>query len=147
MRLQAVNAAAYTQSNTQLLGMRVTAVRDCYLYFCVNGKGVAADGPNVECRVLRGATNSTPGSAITPTKMRSQDSGAATDVATFLDQGSYTADTGGTVIDHFCLHPQYFRYSDRLELVAGEIADILTLADASATSKLRIRCVAWDRML
>lgn len=147
MRIQAVNAAAYTQSNTQLLGMRVTAVLDCYLYFCVNGKGVDPQGPNIQVRALRGATNSTPGSAITPTKMRSQDSGSATDLATFLDQGSYTADTGGVVVDHFCLHPQYFRYSDRHELVAGEIMDILTLADAVATGKLQIRCTAWNRVL
>jgi hypothetical protein len=143
MRIQAVNAAAFVQSSTEITGMRVTAVRPCAVYFRVGGKGVSGTDPNVSATVYRGRTDGTPGSALTPTKLDTRDAAAVGALATFLDTFSGVS-SGGTKVDDFTLHPQFHAFSDVHSLQAGEVLDIDTKADAASTAKIIIRAVVRD---
>ncbi len=143
LALRAVNAAVISQTTTAVTAMRVTAVRACRVYFQVDCYGIDPTDNKVIAKVVRGRSDGTAGSAITPTKLDSTDGEAVTTLATFLDTFSLVS-TGGTEIEEISIHPQGHRYTMSHKLAVGETLDLETDMYAADTVPIKVQAFVRD---
>lgn len=141
--IRAVNAAVISQTTTAVTAMRVTAVRPCRVYFQADCYGIDPTDNKVIGKVVRGRSNGTPGSALTPTALDSTDADTVGNLATFLDTFSAPS-SGGTEIEEISIHPQGHRYTMSHKLAVGETLDLETDMYAADTVPIKVQAFVRD---
>lgn len=139
--IRAENAADVTISSTDLLVMRVTAVRACRVYFRLDCLGIDPTDNKCIYTCYRGRTDNG-GSAITPTALDSSDADTVGNLATFKDTSA--TGTGGTKVDYGSIHPQNHGFTLSHKLAAGETLDLNAKVQTADTYAVRATAVVRD---
>lgn len=136
-------ATEIAQTTTAVTAMRVTAVRPCRVYFQIDCYGIDPTDNKVIAKVVRGRSNGTPGTAITPTALDSSDADTVGDLATFLDVFSVVS-SSGTELEEIGVHSQGHRYTMSHKLARNETLDLETDMYASDTVPIRVQAFVRD---